>query len=103
MHHDAQIIRSCEYYKNSSIEITVYYVGCQQIIQYSIHYSLKRISNVNPMMNYVLLLGQWTRDESFFQNVPNVLDDRADGPNRVWACSVGALSDVISAKFFSSL
>ena len=55
-------------------------------------------SNVNPIINYVLILGQWTRDESFFQNIPNVLDDRADGPNKVWACSVGAFSDVILAK-----
>ena len=101
MHHDAQIIRSCEYYKNSSIEITVYYVGCQQIIQYSIHYALKRILNINPINK--LCTAPWTLDESFFQNIPNVLDDRADGPNRVWACSVGALSDVISAKKFSSL
>ena len=72
MHHDAQIIRSCEYYKNSSIAIAVYFVGCQQIIQYSPPFNLH--------------------------------DDKADGPNKVWACSsVRALSDVVSAKKKSSL
>ena len=42
-------------------------VGCQQIIQYSIHYSLKTISNINSIINHVPLLGQWTRDEVFFK------------------------------------
>ena len=34
--------------------------------------------------------GQWTRDESFFQNIPNVLADWADRPNTfldIWVFS----------------
>ena len=34
--------------------------------------------------NNKLCTAPWTRDESIFKNIPNVLDDRADGPNKVW-------------------
>ena len=36
----------------------------------------------------------------FFQSIPNFLDDRGDGQKKCGLCSVGLLSDVISAKKF---
>ena len=43
---------------------------------------------------------QWTCDESFFQNIPNVLTDWADGPNELWGIW-GTFHDVLSVYFFA--
>ena len=60
------------------------------------HYALKRISNVNPIINYVLLLGQWTRDESFFKISQMFWRIGQIGQTK---CGLfGALSDAISTK-----